>query len=278
MEQIKKFFLQYKNYKLGVLGLAIVVCIALLSAMAPFIAPYDPYRQSTDIFLGPNSEHPLGTDNLGRDLFSRILYGGRISLIFGLVVGFLSLMVGILLGAIPGYYGGPLDDIFSRFFEVFLMIPRFFLILLVVSLYGNNIFYTMIITAATMWPSNAKITRTQVLTLRKRQYVDAARVSGASSFRILFRHILPNGIYPVIANSTLQMASAIILEAGLSFLGLGDPNFVSWGQLLHGAMKNITYWWNAAFPGIFLLLLALGFNMIGDGINYVLNPRMKERE
>lgn len=258
-------------------GLAIVIGLALMSILAPFIAPYDPYEQSEDIFRPPDAKYLLGTDNLGRDLLSRIIYGGRISLVFGLVVGFLSLVFGMFMGAVPGYYGGLIDDAFSRLFELFLMIPRFFLILLVVALFGNNIFYTMIIAALTMWPSNAKITRTQVLTLKKRQYVDAARVVGVSNLRILFQHILPNGLYPVIANSTMQMASAVILESGLSFLGLGDPNFISWGQILQGATRNITFWWTAVFPGITILMLALGFNMIGNGINYALNPRMRER-
>ncbi|MFC1803222.1 ABC transporter permease, partial [Thermoproteota archaeon] len=161
-------------------------------------------------------------------------------------------------------------------FEIFMLLPRLFLIILMVAIFGNNIYITMFVVAITIWPTNARITRAQVSTLRNRLFVKAYKSAGASDLNLLFTHILPNGIYPVIVNSTLQMGRAIITEAGLSFLGLGDINHISWGQILLIAQNQLTTWWLALFPGLAICIIVLAFNFVGGGINYALNPRMRE--
>jgi peptide/nickel transport system permease protein len=183
------------------------------------------------------------------------------------------MVVGLLLGSLAGYYGGLIDNLLSKLFELFMMLPPLFLLIVTVSIFGNNIILMIIILGITTWPSNARIARTQVLSLKQRGFVRAARGLGANSFRILFRHIIPNGIYPIIANATLQVGNAILMEAGLSFLGLGDPNQISWGQILYrGQFVYRLGWWMAFFPGIAIFLAAFAFNVVGDGINSILSP------
>lgn len=269
---------QYRSNRTALVGLVIVLATILIAIFAPWLAPYDPFTLAGQPLESPSSTHLLGTDQLGRDVLSILIHGARISLAFGLGVALISLVIGLLAGSIPGYFGGVVDSIFSRFFEIFLVIPQFVLIITVVALFGNNIVYTMIVVGLTLWPSNAKIARAQVLTLKKRTYVKAARASGASNARILIRHILPNGLYPLIANSTLQMAYAILLEASLSFLGLGDPNHASWGQLLAAGNLRRSAWWLWLFAGVAIMFLVLGFNLVGDGIQTALNPRQRQRQ
>lgn len=275
--RIQTFVTQFASERMAVLGVIIVLTMLVLAISAPLVAPYGPFQQSSDLLKPPSREHWLGTDNLGRDILSQLIWGARVSFLFGIVAAGVSLVLGVVLGSIPGYYGGIVDDAFSRFFEIFLMIPSLFLIILIVAMFGSNVFFMMVVAGATTWPSNAKITRAQVMSLKHRGYVLAARSAGASGLSILFRHIIPNGIYPVVANSTLQIAGAIILEASLSFLGLGDPNQISWGQVLKNGQSYITTgWWIAAFSGLSIFSLVFSFNLIGDGINYALNPRLRE--
>jgi peptide/nickel transport system permease protein len=220
----------------------------------------------------------MGTDNLGRDLLSQVLWGSRVSILFGIVVACGSALFGIVMGAIPGYCGGLVDDLCSRLFELFLAVPALFIIIVVVSLFGANILLTMIVVAATVWPGTAKIMRAQVLSLKRRDFVTASMAVGASHWWIVRRHVVPNGLNPVIANSTLQIGTAIVLEAGLSFLGLGDPNLVSWGKMLRGAQTYyFNAWWMAAFPGAAIFLTVFGFNLVGDLVNQALSPRLSTR-
>jgi peptide/nickel transport system permease protein len=248
-----------------------------MGIVADILAPYGENEQSYDIYRAPTSQHWLGTDSLGRDNLSRIIYGSRVSIAFGFGVAMISLGIGVILGSIPAYFGGFVDDVFSRLFELVLMIPNFFLIIVAVALFGSNIQTTMLIVALTVWPSNARIARAQVLTLKTRAYVQASVVTGTSHLRILFKHILPNGIHPVIANSALQMANAILLEASLSFLGLGDPNHVSWGGIILDSLRNFSAWW-LSVAGIALMVLTLGFNLVADGISHMLSPRLELRK
>ncbi len=278
MQKIKEFWWQYSSEPKAVFGLALLITMVALAILAP-LAPYGPFAQSGELLQPPSASHWLGTDNLGRDIWSRVLWGGRVSLLFGAVAAGVSLIVGVLLGSLPGYYGGLVDDAFSRFFEVFLMIPALFLMILIVAIFGSNVYFTMVVVGLTIWPTNAKITRAQVMALKHQGYVQAARAAGASDLLILRDHIIPNGIYPVVANSTLQMASAVIFEASLSFLGLGDPNQVSWGQVLKsGQLYLVSGWWVALFSGLAITLMVFAFNLVGDGINYALNPRLRQRE
>jgi len=258
----------------GTIGLAIMVFYIILAVFAPYISPFNPYAQDFESLQPPSVSHLLGTDPLGRDVFSRIVYGARIALLFAFGVAGISMIVGILLGAFAGYFGGLLDDVLSRAFEVVFMLPSFFLIILAVAIYGASIINALLIVAFTMWPSNARITRAQVLTLKKRLYVDAATVTGAGTLRKIFCHILPNGILPVIVNSTFQMSAAVLMESALSFLGLGDPNAVSWGRILWDAQRNLTAWWLMA-PGVTIATLCLGFALLADGISIAFSPRLQ---
>lgn len=268
---------RYRSDSAAVVGLCIVAATLLVALFAPLLAPHSPFALQQGVLQPPSPSYWLGTDQVGRDVLSNLIYGTRVALIFAIGVAGISLIVGVVLGSIPGYFGGWVDDVFSRITEVFLMIPQFILVVTVVALFGNNILYTMIIVGLTIWPTNAKIARAQVLTLKQRTFVRAVVASGAGHGRVLFRHILPNGVHPVIANSTLQMAHAILFEASISFFGLGDPSFVSWGQLLFLANLHRSAWWMALFPGLCILVLVLGFNFVGDGINAALNPRLHGR-
>lgn len=269
------FWAQYSTNRTAVVGAMIVLGAILISLLASLIAPHDPFELLPDTLHPPSVDYPLGTDQIGRDALSWLIHGTAVSMAFGFGVAGISLVVGVIVGSIPAYVGGWLDDTVSRVIEIFLMIPQFVLIVTVVALFGNNIIYTMIVVGLTLWPSNAKIVRAQVLTLKTRTFVKAAVASGAGHSRILTRHILPNGLYPVIANSTLQMAYAILFEASLSFLGLGDPNHASWGQLLSAGNVHRSAWWLSVFSGLAILILVLGFNLIGDGVQHVLSPRQR---
>jgi peptide/nickel transport system permease protein len=218
----------------------------------------------------------MGTDHFGRDVFSMMVWGTRVSLLFAFGAAGLSLILGVFLGGVSGYFGGLADDLLSRMFEVFIIIPRLFLIILVVALFGNSLWFSVIVIGATMWPSNARIMRAQVLTLKEREYVQAAAVAGGSHLQVLFEHVVPNGIGPVLANSTLQMAYAVLLEAGLSFLGLGDPNVPSWGQVLYAGQNYITSApWLVIFPGLAIAILLVGLHLLGTGLLHTVNPRMQ---
>ena len=264
--------------KSGVIGLVMLVVIAAAALLAPALAPSDPFALGAARFLRPGAEgHPLGTDHLGRDVLSQILYGARLSLTIGFVAAGIAAVVGIVVGSIAGYFGGWVDVILSRITDMFLIIPAFFLIIVVVATLGNGIIYVMVVIGLTSWPTNARLMRAQVLTLRERTFVQALVALGESRSRILLRHIVPNGIQPIIANSTLQIASAILIEAGLSFLGLGDPNKASWGRMINDERASImTAWWPSVFPGIAILVTVLAFYLIGDGLAQALSPRERQ--
>jgi peptide/nickel transport system permease protein len=274
LNQGKLLWSEYAADRMAIVGLLLVGGAVLIAVFAPLISPYDPLSLQDDVLAPPNSRHLLGTDNIGRDMLSQLIYGTRVAFVFGVGAAGLSLIV----GTISGYVGGALDDVISRFIEMVLMIPQFLLFATIVALFGNNIYYAMILVGLTWWPTNARIARAQVLTIKNRAFVRAAIASGASHTRILIYHILPNSIQPVIANSTLQMAYAILFEAGLSFLGLGDPNHPSWGQLLSQASRHKAAWWMAVFSGAAIFLLVLGLNLMGDGVNTMLNPRLRRRK
>jgi len=276
---ITKFWEQYTTYRAGVVGLSIVLLFTVLAVFGPMIAPYDPFELSPEVLVPPSTTHFFGTDHLGRDVFSRVIWGTQISFIFGFLAAGISLVIGIVLGALPGYYGGWIDDVFNRAIEVFLTIPTLILVILVVAMFSTDIVFAITVVGLTLWPSNAKITRAQVLSLKAREYVLACKGAGGGDLRLLFMHIVPNGMYPIIANSFVQMAYAILTEASLSFLGLGDLKRVSWGLMIYDAQTHVlTSGWLAVYPGIAITMLVVGLNLVGDAINFVLNPKMKIRE
>lgn len=271
----RTFWAAYKKNRLSVVGLAIIIFLVLIAVFAPNIAPFWPYDVSFDILLPPGYHgHILGTTDVGADVFSQLIWGSRVSLAYGFFAAGISLTIGLSLGSIAGYYGGFIDEILSRFFELVMMIPTFFLLIVVISLFGTNMFLAILIIGFKSWPGNARIARTQVISIKQRGFVQAAIGLGASNFRVLFGHIIPNGLHPVLANATLQVGGAILMEASLSFLGLGDPNQISWGQILYrGQFVYSQAWWMGVFPGIMISAAALAFNVVGDGINAVLKPK-----
>ena len=252
-------------------GLVFFAVILLLAVLAPVLSPYDPYYLSDDLLVAPlTGGHLLGTTYMGEDVLSMILYGGRTSLKIG---------IGVVLGALAGFFGGIADKLLTEVTNIFLMIPSFFLILIVVAMFGSSMFNVMVIIALTSWPSNARMMRAQVMSLKERTYVKSAQTIGESKGRILFHYIVPNGIYPIIANTTMNVAQAILTEASLSFLGLGDPNVVSWGQMImSGKSYLVNGWWISLFAGLAIMLVVIVFYMIGDGLNYAMNPKLQSRK
>ena len=263
----------------SIIGLCILTVMLVLAIFAPVICPGNPIFSVGVPLQAPGQDFLLGTDYLGRDVWAMLVWGSRVSIIFAFGASVLSLLVGIVLGALSGYIGGWLDDLMCRVFELFYIIPRTFLVILMVAFFGSSISLMVIIVGLTIWPSNAKIMRAQVLTLKRRGYVQAADVAGGTKLSILFRHIVPNGMGPVLSNSVLQMAQAVLTEASLSFLGLGDPNQASWGLILNAGQRNIsTAPWLVIAPGIALALLLLAFNLIGTALHRTLNVKQAVTE
>jgi len=279
LRQINSFWRQYRKNRAAVIGFFILAGICVIALAAPLITWYPPLRTNVaDPFMPPTPSHPFGTDDLGRDLYSTAMYGTRTSLAIGLLAAGISALIGILVGAISGYYGGKADDLLMRTSEVFLVIPTFLLALIIVAMFGATIQNTIFAIAIVSWPRTARLLRAQFLSIKETDFVEAARVVGSRNMDIMFNEILPSAIFPVIVNASLEVATAILTEAGLSFLGVGDPNVPSWGIMLNNAQSYLrTAWWMAAFPGLMLLLTCLSLNLVGDGLNDYFNPRLKER-
>lgn len=264
--------------RMGPIGLVILAVIALIAIFAPVIAPAGPFALGAPRLLAPGQEgHLLGTDHLGRDMVAQVVYGARVSLSIGVVAAMISLFVGMIIGSIAGYSGGIVDLLLSRLMDMFLIIPAFFLIIIIVATLGSSIMYVMVVIGLTAWPASARLMRSQAMSLRDRTFIQALRALGESSPRILFRHVIPNGIQPLIANASLDIASAILIEAGLSFIGLGDPNKATWGRMIYDGRATIsTAWWVSVIPGVAIILTVLGFYLVGDGISYALNPKSRK--
>jgi len=260
-------------------GLIFISIILLFAFFAPFIAPYDPSAiDANNILASPSLSHIFGTDTLGRDIFSRIVYGSRISLSIGFIAVGIAVMIGVVFGSIAGYYGGRLDSIMMRFVDIMLCFPAFFLILAVIAILEPSIFNIMIVIGATSWMGVARLVRAEILTLKERDYVAAAKVMGASDARIIARHLIPNAIAPVLVSATLGIGGAILVESALSFLGIGvQPPTPSWGNILMDGKSTLgVAWWLTVFPGIFILLTVLAYNLLGEGLRDILEPRLKE--
>ncbi len=264
---------------LTLIGFIIISCILLLAAIAPLIAPYDPNAIDVKaILLGPSQLHLMGTDGLGRDVFSRMLYGARISLMVGFVAVGIATLIGIVLGAIAGFYRGWVDTVIMRTVDVMLSIPTFFLILAVIAFLSPSIWNIMIVIGLTSWMGVTRLVRAEFLSLRNREFVLAAQALGAKDFRLIFGHLLPNSLTPIIVSSILGIASAVLVESGLSFLGLGvQAPQASWGNILTDGKEYIQFaWWLSLFPGLAILLTVLGYNLLGDGLRDAYNPRSNQ--
>lgn len=261
-------------------GLILLVILLISAIGAPMFATHDPYKMYDSLKVAPGTDGFIfGTDALGRDLFSMILYGARTSLKIGIIAASISAIVGTLIGGIAGFFGGWVDKVIVEFINIFVMTPSFFLILIIVAIFGSDIRYVMIVIGLTSWPSNARLMRAQAISLRERTFVKAAQAMGESRLSIMFKHIIPNGIFPIIANTTMQISGAILTEAGLSFLGLGDPNVISWGQMISSG-KNIMVKcpWISTIPGVFVIITVLTFFMIGEGLNRFISPKMQNNK
>ena len=250
-------------------GGVIVALIAAAAAAAPWLATHDPDAiRLVEALQPPSTTHWLGTDNLGRDLYSRLLFGARISLLVGLGAVGVSMLVGIALGLLAGWYGRWVDALIMRCVDVMLCFPVFFLLLAVIAIIGQSLTNIVLIVGLTSWTGVARMVRAEALTLREREFIQAARVMGFGGSRIMWRHLLPNALSPVVVSATLGIGSAILVESGLSFLGLGvQPPTPSWGNLLTDAKATLDVaWWLTLFPGVAIFLAVLGFNLLGEGL------------
>lgn len=278
---MKQTLLKALSNPLALMGFIIITSILALAIFAPLIAPYDP--DSIDvkaILLPPSPEHLMGTDGLGRDVFSRMLFGARISLLVGIVAVGIATLIGVVLGAISGYYRGWVDVIIMRMVDVMLSIPTFFLILAVIAFLTPSIWNIMIVIGLTSWMGVTRLVRAEFLSLRGREFVLASQTLGAKDARLIFTHLLPNSLTPVIVSSVLGVASAVLVESGLSFLGLGvQAPQASWGNILTDGKEYIQFaWWLSLFPGLAILITVLGYNLLGEGLRDVFDPRSSKNK
>jgi peptide/nickel transport system permease protein len=265
---------RFVRTKFGLVAIILMVLLIGMAIFAPILAPYNPDSIVGPPFASPFGHYFFGTDEIGRDVLSNFIYGARVSMLVGAASGLVALILGCVIGGLAGYLGGVFDVVLMRIAELFMVIPSLILAVVVVALLGSQLLYIVLIIGFTLWPQEARIARSQFLTLRERDFVQGARVAGFRWRHIVFREILPNAIAPVIVQVTLDAGSAILLEAGLSFLGLGDPSIPSWGTMLQNAQGYLTTdEWLSIFPGIGILFAVLAFNFLGHALNEVMNPR-----
>ena len=266
----------FKRSRLAVAGLILLALFFFLAVFAGQVARHDPQKISEETFRPPSFEFLFGTDDLGRDVFSGVVHGARTSLFIGVTVALLSGLIGVLVGLTAGYAGGFLDDLLMRITELFLIPPRFFLALVVAALFGSTLYTLIVVLTITYWSSTARLVRAEVLSIRERSFVEAARAIGASHTRIVFHEILPNGFPLIVTNVMLMVGGVILVEAGLSFIGLGDANYISWGYMLHNGQHFIRdAWWMIFFPTLAVSLLVFALNAVGDALNRALDPKSR---
>jgi peptide/nickel transport system permease protein len=269
----------FRTNRVAVCGLTAIGIFYLLALLTPFLAPFDPGFQGdlAGRLAPPSATHWLGTDHFARDIFSRVLYGARVSLSIGLLAVSISVTLGTVLGAVAGYLGGWVDSVIMRFVDMVISFPALVLLISIVALFEPSIFLIIAVLGLTQWPGTTRIVRSEVLSLREREFVEAGRALGFSRTRIIFRHVIPNALAPVIVAASLGIGDTIVLEAGLSFLGLGvQPPMPSWGAMVADGRHNLLgAWWITTFPGFAIVLTVLAFNLVGDGLRDVLDPRQR---
>lgn len=272
---------EFRKNKLAVLGLVVVILVALSAIFAPVITPYDPAQ--TNILKTeepPSAEHWLGTDKVGRDIYTRLIYGGRVSIMVGLISMIISVSIGTVMGLLAGYFGGLVDTIIARLIDIFRSIPFLIIAITIASIWGPGLYRLMVIIGVLSWTGVARLVRGKVFSLREREFIEAARASGGNDLWIMFKHLLPNSMAPIIVNATLRVAYSIISEAGLTFLGLGvQPPTASWGSMLKSAQSihvlgTMPWYWIP--PGVMVLITVMGINFVGDGLRDSLDPRQYE--
>ena len=279
--RIKDFWTIYKKSRMGMVGVSLVLGFIIIAFVAPWLAPYHPRALVGTPFLPPTNEHLLGTDQVGRDIYSELLWGTRVSLMVGLLASAFAVAIGTTIGLLSGYYRGLLDSVLMRITDLFITLPVLPFILILAALLGRNIGNIIVVIAITGWTGTARMVRSQTLSIKERPYVEAARSIGARDSHVMIRHILPNVFPLVFANAIIGIVDAILAESGLSFLGLGDPSQPSWGMILHyaneaGALAT-GRWWFIIPPGICIMLVTIGFAFSSYSLDQILNPRLRKR-
>jgi peptide/nickel transport system permease protein len=274
-----EFWQRYSRNRSAVMGLGILLLVVFMAAIASLIFPEDPFRLAGKPMSVPGANgFLLGSDTLGRDVASGIAHGAKTSLLIGLVATLAAVFIGIIFGAFSGYYGGRVDDFLMRITEIFQTIPSFVFAILLVAIMKPSIESIVIAITVVSWPGVARLVRGEFLSLKNREFVQACHTLGMSDLRIMMREILPNCLSPIIVVGSLMVATAILIESGLAFLGLGDPNIMSWGfQIGAGRTMLRSAWWVCTFPGIAILVTVLAINLVGEGLNDALNPRLRDR-
>ncbi|HIC65708.1 MAG: ABC transporter permease [Paracoccus sp. (in: a-proteobacteria)] len=277
---MKEFWKRFRSNRGAVIGLVILAVVIATAVTAPFLFPTSPWKMVQRPFLPPFTQDglPLGTDAVGRNVLAGLAHGAYVSLLVGLVSTIVALAIGVPVGALAGYFVGRTDDVLMRFTEFFQTIPSFALAIVLLAIFQPSLTFVIIAIAIVSWPPVARLVRGEVLSLRTREFVEAATLSGLGNTQIILRHILPNALPPIIVLASLMVAQAILLESSLSFLGLGDPNIMSWGYMIGAARTVIrTAWWLSFLPGMAILLTVLALNLIGEGLNDALNPRLTRK-
>lgn len=280
MQRWAEFWHNFRRNRAALVGLGIVAAILLMTATAPLLYPGDPADMVAPPLLWPlqDSQFPFGSDVLGRDLGAEIFHGAHISLAIGAAATTAAVTIGLIIGSIAGYYGGPIDDALMAITEVIQTIPPFVLAIIVVAAFSPSLETIVLAICVVSWPSVARLVRAEVLSLREREFVQAGVAMGMSDPRLILTQILPNAMTPVIVAASLMMATSILIEAGLSFLGLGDPNVISWGAIIGAGRESIRdAWYISALPGIAIFAAVLGLNLVGEGLTDALNPRLRRR-
>lgn len=258
------------------LGTLLVIVVVVGAVFAPWISPANPMHTSAHSFHPPQGDAPFGTDNLGRDVLAGVLHGARVSLFVGIMAALMATLIGVVVGALAGYIGGRTDQMLMRLTEMFQVIPQFFLALVLVAFIGRGLDKVIFVLGILGWPLIARVVRAQFLSLKEREFAEAARALGAGDIRIGALVLLPNALAPIIVTGTQTIGQAILLEAGISFFGLGDPNLMSLGFMVNEAQSYLYLaWWMSVFPGLGIFMAVLGFTLMGDGMNDILNPRWK---
>jgi len=272
---MRTFWRRFVTSRAALIGAAILSLVVLVAATAPIAFPGSPFRQVGRPFLAPFGEHLFGTDQLGRDVAAGVAHGARTSLMIGVLATAVAVLLGTLVGGCAGYYGGSTDDVLMRSTEFFQTIPTFLFVIVLVAIITPSIKSIVVAIAVVSWPPVARLVRGEFLTLRRRDFVQACVGLGMSDGRVIFRHILPNCLSPIVVTGSLIVATAILIESALSFLGLGDPNTMSWGFMI-GAGRTFlrSAWWLCTIPGVAILLTVLAINLLGEGLNDALNPRL----
>jgi len=277
--EVRVFWRTFTRNRLAVCAGIVVGILVALAVLAPVLAPWDPNKPDTRrILAGPSASHWLGTDQLGRDVLARVLYGARISLAVGFISVGIAAVIGIILGSAAGYHGGLADAVIMRLVDLMLVFPRFFLLLAVLAFLQPSIWTIMAVIGVTGWMGVARLVRAEFLTLKEREFVIWSESVGASASRVIFRHILPNAMAPVLVAMTLGIPAAILTESGLSFLGLGvQPPYATWGNILNDGKDSIEIaWWMTVYPGLAILVTVLSYNLLGEGIRDALDPRLRQ--